>query len=434
MKKIISAILSAIILVSGFMIMPLSVSAASLYTYYFDEDSGGVYIEAYNGTKTKLTIPSKIDGKTVTGITSLKNSKDKANTKLTSVTIPSGVNFIQGECFNDMSALREIKVAKDNKTFKAENGVLYFDALYENKRVVRVPEALSGKITLSSALTYNDSAFLNCTKVTEYGYSGDDEAIHVMDGVIYGNYNGNEYSKAGKLLGTYDYNSKNIILETWKVIAFPGAKSGAYTFPKSYDRHGDGHIHYISIDVLNRAFITNTRNITSFVIKRDFPIDSVNLVKTVDGVIFSKYNSLVAYPGAKKTATYTISSDTFMVERYAFYKCANLITLNFPKSIKGDLPEFADCPKLKTIKFPETISDNFGTDNDVAPGWYVNLPLLTSITLPKGSSFYTLNSSIINCPLLKTIKIPKSTITDDYQKELLKGLQNDLPKINISTY
>lgn len=63
-----------------------------------------------------------------------------------------------------------------------------------------------------------------------------------------------------------------------------------------------------------------------------------------DGILFSKDKKILyAYPGAKAEKSYTVENGVEKIGDYAFYKCYDLETLNFPESLRfvgfGAFPE-----------------------------------------------------------------------------------------------
>ncbi len=395
-----------VVMLFGMFVIPAS--AASDYSYWGDKTSG-VSISGYNGSSAKLVISAKIDGAKVVGIESLKSSDGKANTKLTSITIPASVEKITSTAFDGMSALKEIKVEKGNKKFKSVDGVLY--KCYDDSDiwcVYRVPEGMSGKVKLGkielNLLYTNKSTFLSCTKVTEYSGSAKDGCL-VIDGVVYSGVN------------------------SLRLVAFPGARSGVFRFPESYvNANGDTvtvHIDAVAVD--DESFSSNTRNITAFEMPKEKKSDDYTTYHTtVDGVLFSSFNGdyrLVAYPGAKADSSYTIPSKVTYIYNSVFNKCAKLTKLTFPKTMAGDvIPMIKDCPKLKTISLPTTMKEK----NVLAQGFY-NLPKLTSLTFPKNIYDARL-SEIQDCPKLKTIKIPKSLTINQW---VLDQVKTNIPMASI---
>ena len=113
LKKL-TVILLAIIMVFGvFTVVPFTASAAtSDYKLGFDDI---YYIAGYTGTDKELTLPSEIDGHTITGI---GPSAFKNHTDITSVIIPDTVTSIWDRAFEGCTGLAKITIPDSVKTIK----------------------------------------------------------------------------------------------------------------------------------------------------------------------------------------------------------------------------------------------------------------------------------------------------------------------------
>ncbi len=159
-KRILSLFTSLIMVVSLISVLPTMVVSARIsgdYEYYILDD-GTVEITAYNGSATTLTIPSTINGRKVTSISS---DTFGWNENLINLTISSNVikisdNFVG--CLN----LTNIEVNKNNESYSSQDGVL-FD---KNKTVlIKYPQRnkrTSYTIPNSVKIIENNS-FLGCS-------------------------------------------------------------------------------------------------------------------------------------------------------------------------------------------------------------------------------------------------------------------------------
>lgn len=132
---------------------------------YFDGETGSVHI--YNGTATSIVIPSKINGIDVTtiGANGEKGFKGTDTDNLVKVTIPESITDITGGVFGYCDKLESIEVVENNKNYKSIDGVLF---TADGKKLVEYPankEGTSYKIP-DGVTSIDDSAFLNCTKLT----------------------------------------------------------------------------------------------------------------------------------------------------------------------------------------------------------------------------------------------------------------------------
>ena len=115
-----------------------------------------------------LTIPSQLDGKTVT---SIGGSAFYGCTNLTSVTIPNGVTGIEYDAFEDCSGLQSFSVAADNPSYKSVSGLLL------TKDGTELVAGINGDVTIPDGVTsIGEGAF--------YGYSGL-TSVSIPDSVTY---------------------------------------------------------------------------------------------------------------------------------------------------------------------------------------------------------------------------------------------------------
>lgn len=86
---------------------------------------------------------------------------------------------------------------------------------------------------------------------------------------------------------------------------------------------------------------------------KEYEVDSENAYfKSVDGVLYNtKMTTLVAYPPAKKSASYTVNAKTTTIQEYAFANSRFLKTLNLGAKIKKvGKYAFIDASAIKSIK------------------------------------------------------------------------------------
>lgn len=84
-----------------------------VYTEYNDSS---VVIKNYKGKKKKVSVPSKINGKTVIQISGLINAK-----KIEKIHIPATVEFIR---ISQAPALKKVTISKNNKNYKAKKNLV----------------------------------------------------------------------------------------------------------------------------------------------------------------------------------------------------------------------------------------------------------------------------------------------------------------------
>src|SRR5271169_3370866 len=117
----------------------------SIYTYSTNAD-GSANIVAYAGPPWVVTIPTNINGLTVTTIGEVAFKGDS----LTSVTIPDSVTNIVEVAFFECSSLTAITVDTNNPAYSSANGVLFDKS---QATLIEYPGGLGGSYTIPDSVT-----------------------------------------------------------------------------------------------------------------------------------------------------------------------------------------------------------------------------------------------------------------------------------------
>lgn len=124
---------------------------------YSDNGDGACTITGYGGPSGDVTIPSTINGLTVTAIGSLAFESCYA---LTGLTISSGVTSIGNGAFIDCINLTSVTVDAGNLNYSSLDGVLYNK---DKSRLVYFPGGLTGSFSIpSSVKSIEEGAFESC--------------------------------------------------------------------------------------------------------------------------------------------------------------------------------------------------------------------------------------------------------------------------------
>lgn len=149
--KNLTSIFLAVIMVFGiFAIVPFTANAATSGDFeYTVLDDGTAEITAYSGSAAELTIPSELDGYTVT---SIGRRAFKGNTSFTSLIIPNSVNNLESMAFAGCGitslTLGNGMTTVDNQAFMGCNKL--------------------ASITFGKNLkTIGDRVFVSCSSLTE---------------------------------------------------------------------------------------------------------------------------------------------------------------------------------------------------------------------------------------------------------------------------
>lgn len=174
------------------------------------------------------------------------------------------------------------------------------------------------------------------TTVTVNGYSGDDEVVNIPSYI-----NGYLVNTIGP--GTTDWeNAVTInIPDTVKKIS-----SYAFTSCEKLTTVNFG-----------AGVCSIGEEVFLFTDISEFNVSSANkYLYTIDGVLFNKYDELVAYPTAKTNTHYTVPSGTSAILQSAFDDCEALESVTIPASVEvvGDCA-FNFCSKLTTVNIADSV-------------------------------------------------------------------------------
>ena len=124
---------------------------------YTKQSDGTVYISAYSGFDSNLTVPSKIDGYTVTGIDDYAFSE---NRNITNVTLPKTIAVIGNEAFKE-SSVKKVEIPNSVTT-------IGYDAFRWSDIVsIDVPAS----VTEWGTMYTNSNVFSECTKLTSVTFN-----------------------------------------------------------------------------------------------------------------------------------------------------------------------------------------------------------------------------------------------------------------------
>ena len=280
-------------------------------------DDGTVGIAKYTGSDTEVTIPSKIDGKSVTSIgeyafgwcesltsitipnsvTSIGSSAFRGCKNLTSITIPNSVTSIDEDAFQWCTSLASINVDSGNVYYSSLNGVLYNK---DKTELIRSPEGIKSITIPDSVTSIGWGAFYNCESLT---------SITIPNSVT--------------SIGDY---------------AFIDCKSlKNVTIPNSVTRIGGG------------AFY-RCKSLTSITIS--------NSVTSIGEYAFGWCESLTSI---------TIPNSVTSIGGRAFADCTSLKNIVIPESVTdiGD-NAFYDCDDLTIKCYEDSAAYDYAIDNDIA--------------------------------------------------------------------
>ena len=338
-------------------------------------------ITGYTGNATELTIPSELDGYTVTSIggsafkycnflsakipdsvTSIGISAFYSCDSLTSVTIPNSVTSIGEMAFYNCTSLTNITVANSNPNYSSENGVLF------NKDKTTLIQYPTGKTDISytipaSVTTIRNFAFIGCGSLT---------SIDIPDSVT---------SIGG--------------------VAFSNCTSlQSVTIPDSVTSIGYRAFQYCgsltSIDI--------PASVTSIGESAFFCCSSLMSV-TIPGSVISIGDSAFAY--CNTLTNVTISDGVTTIEGSAFAYCTSLTSIDIPNSVTSiGASAFEYCESLTSIDIP-------GSVISIGDSAFAYCNTLTNVTISDGVISIG-NWAFDYCNSLASVDIPDSVTNIGY--------------------
>ena len=366
-------------------------ASITLTVYGVDKESGfkysvsdsGVTLETYTGTDTEVTIPTTINGQTVTSIGKNAFANATNKTEITKVTIPDTVTTIDEYAFNGCTNLAEVEIpssvttigkrafygtALTSVTIPENVTTIGQEAFYECKSLenVTIPESVTSignyafkntalkSVTLpNSVKTIGQGAFSGCTKL---------ESVTIPSGVT-----------------------------TIGMQAFYGSGLKSVELPET-------------VTSIGQAAFNGCKNLTSVTIPTSvktignyaFANTGLTSVEIPTSVITIGEN---AFNGSALTSV-TIPSSVKTISASAFKNCKNLASVTIPSSVtsigKG---AFQNCTSLTGVEIPNSVTS---IGESAFSG-----SALTSVTIPTSVTSIG-NNAFLDCENLASVTIPDS--------------------------
>ena len=347
-----------------------------IYTYEVSSDNKVTITDCDKSAKGAITIPSKIDGKSVT---SIGDEAFFGCSGLTSITIPNSVISIGDGAFWDCSGLTSITIPNSvtrigNRAFEYCTGLT--SITIPNSVTSIGDDAFAGCTGLTSITIPNSVtsigifAFSECTGLTSITIPNSVTSIgnYAFDGCT-------GLTSINVASGNNYYSDNNGVLFNKKkteLIRYPEGKSQtSYTIPNSVTSIG------------YRAFSECT-GLTSITIP--------NSVTSVGDGAFGECTGLTSI---------TIPNSVTSIGRGAFGRCTGLTSITIPDSVTSIGDEaFWDCTSLTSITIPNSVT-SIGNDA------FFSCSRLTRITIPNSVTSIG-NGAFWGCTGLTSITIPNS--------------------------
>lgn len=165
-----------------------------------------------------------------------------------------------------------------------------------------------------------------------------------------------------------------------------------------------------SVTTIGISPFANCSGLKRIIVSADHPT-----LATIDGVLFEKTTkTLICYPRARTSTTYTIPQGIKVIGASAFTFCVSLTSITIPDSVTsiGDYA-FHECKSLTGITIPDSVTS-------IGESAFFGCVSLTSITLP--SSVTSIEDDTFDC----CTSLTSITVTrDSYARQYC--IDNGLP-------
>lgn len=371
LKKTLSLLLAAIMAFSTFSALPFTASAAVIdenssvgekfgdYEYQVLNDDTAEIIK-YNGSAEILTIPSKLDGYTVT---SIGDSAFKGCTNLTNVNIPDSVTSIEDWAFAacNLSSLifgKELKsigqyafISNKNLTSVTFNNNLkiidkYAFSTCSSLKKIIIPDGVK-EIGLC--------AFNKCTEL---------ENVTIPDSVT--SIGGTAFSKTA----IYNCQPDSVVYVDGWACGYNGKAPENTSLSFKEGTRGIADSAFLSLPIESVNIPNSVAYIGNASFKSCSSLTSVTIGNGVTSI------SKESFSGCSSITDIKFGSSVTNIGDSAFYGCSSLESITFPNSLTsiGD-SAFFRCTGLKSVVFP----DNF---KEIGENAFTSCSSLESVTIP----------------------------------------------------
>lgn len=303
-------------------------SNGSGYTYRF-LSANTIAITDYNGYDTEVTIPSKIDGYTVTGVEYMDTSNVRK------IVMPDTVTYIGESAFADSSdgvPLEEVVLSKNLKTI----GPWAFSGCFELKSI-DIPESVTEIENGAFSGCYSLENF-NVSKNTDFGENVFGENFWSSMNALSDDYN----------TWLYDDNASDFFVWNGCLFAYRGS-SKTPIIPSGVCGIGDKV--FENSDITGVTIPEGVRYINNGAFKECTSLKSVKFPNSLKRI------GSVAFSGCTSLSSVTFGSGIKSIEYYGFSDCESLKKVVLPEGLEKLDGAFYECYNLENITFPSSLSE-----------------------------------------------------------------------------
>ncbi len=354
-----AGLLALLLAVTGVPLSGMEVRAADEvltdgnFYYMVNKDGKSVMITHYNSgetTETSVTIPSEIDGKSVTAI---GNEAFYQNTSLTSLTISGNVSYIGNSAFEGCTKLANLSLPDSITTvdFCAFKGCT-------NLADFTIPEGIT---------SIGDSAFKDCTSLTSLTIP--DSATSISSDTFSGCSN-LETIKVKEGNTVYDSrNNCNAIIQTGNNTLISGCK--------------------------NSHIPEGITSIAPYAFQECNGLEALTIPDSVTSI------GECAFYGCSSLTALAIPNNVTSIGYSAFKGCSGLKSVNIPNNLSTiEHTTFKDCSSLESLTIPSSVDTIWNHA-------FENCSNLANLNLLPGCCSYAIHSeAFLGCTSLTSLTIP----------------------------
>lgn len=386
MKKALSVFLVAVFLLTTIAVVPVRAKEVRFGEYNYSVlNDGTAELTLYRGTETTLTIPSAINGYTVTSI----GSNTFSYTRLHHVKIPNSVTNIGERAFSDNSSLASI-ILSDSLTSIGSSAFACCEKL--------------ASITLPGSVTHiGNSAFYECKNLTSIAIPDSVSSIgynafyntpwyeNQPDGLVYAGKVAYQYKGVCPTSITFRSDTTGIADKAFSKCS----TLKSVTIPDSVMIIGNEA--FFNCNGLNNVKIGKSARIIGEQAFRGCSMKSITLPDCVTDI------GDAAFADCRFT-TFSLPVSVKKIGSNAFLWCENLERFTIPDTVTYISDNmFSCCKKLASITIPRSVTS-------IGASAFSGCDSLTDITIPDSVTSIG-NYAFTGCNGLKHVTIPKSVVS-----------------------